>query len=57
VLTFVADALRPVVSSLRTSAANDPVESPAPAASDELASSAAEMEEAPASVVPIFVGK
>lgn len=51
VLTFVADALESAVSSPRTPAANDPVEAPAPAASDKPAPSATEMEEAPASAV------
>jgi len=56
VLTFVADAPETAVSSLRTSAANDPIEAPAPATSDEPAPSATEMEEAPASVAPILGG-
>jgi hypothetical protein len=56
VLTFVADALESAVTPLRTPAANDPVEAPAPAASDKPVPSATEMEEAPASVVPIFGG-
>jgi hypothetical protein len=53
VLTFVADALETAVTSLRTPAANDPAEAPAPSASDEPAPSATEMEEAPASVAVI----
>ena len=56
VMTFVADALDAAVTSLGTPAANDPVDAPAAAASDKPAPSATEMEEAPASVVPIFGG-